>query len=54
MLYAEYLIGNGSSFSGESGKNQLTLGIRWDFGYAQHRSFDTVEKLYEDTKKLLR
>jgi predicted porin len=54
MLYAEYLISSGASFSGEPGKNQLTLGIRWDFGYAEHRSFDTVEKLYEDTKKLFR
>ena len=31
MLYAEYRLDNGSTFDGNSRKDEITIGIRWDF-----------------------
>jgi hypothetical protein len=33
MLYAEYRMENGNLYDGTPRKNELTLGIRWDFGH---------------------
>ena len=33
MLYAEYLINQSKRVDGSPLDNQLTLGVRWDFGY---------------------
>jgi len=32
MLYVEYKIDDGSTFDGNPLKDELTIGIRWDFG----------------------
>jgi len=33
MLYVEYRIDNGTLYDGTPRKNELTLGVRWDFGH---------------------
>jgi predicted porin len=52
MLYAEYMFSNGSGFFGDKNEDQLTLGIRWDFGYGSHRPFEFVGSFLETLKKL--
>lgn len=52
MFYLEYQLNDGSSFAGERNANELTVGIRWDFGYGKHRPFEVLDPLLKKVEEL--
>jgi len=52
MFYLEFQFNDGAGFYGDQSDNELAVGIRWDFGYGQHRLLEFYDPLIEKIKKL--
>lgn len=52
MFFLEYQRNDGTGFNGEPSDDELSLGIRWDFGYGKHRILEVYDPLIEKIKEL--
>ena len=52
MFYLEYQLNDGSGFYGERSDNELTVGLRWDFGYGKHRILEVLDPLIDKAREL--